>query len=194
MGEVPEGVLREGRALGRAGLPSCTTLRGTSAQHRRRIPHATLAEKLDPRAYRADRRPIARSRDAGAARADGPRPALGISDAIRSGIGTRAAWRSLAMPPIRCNHGAGRLAIGTPLTRQIGPCRPATAPNFRRYRPRFPHGPRAADRARSGLLPRRGIARRAQRHDRGGWSPDHMFRCLAWLYDGFARPTGVALS
>jgi salicylate hydroxylase len=34
-----------------------------------------------------------------------------------------------------------------------------------------------------------GIARDVRNATTADWSEDHMFRCLAWLYDGFAMPT-----
>jgi 3-hydroxybenzoate 6-monooxygenase len=34
-----------------------------------------------------------------------------------------------------------------------------------------------------------GIARDVRNQTTAEWSEDHMFRCLAWLYDGFALPT-----
>jgi 3-hydroxybenzoate 6-monooxygenase len=33
-----------------------------------------------------------------------------------------------------------------------------------------------------------GIARDVRNETTAEWSEDHMFRCLAWLYDGFALP------
>ncbi len=35
-----------------------------------------------------------------------------------------------------------------------------------------------------------GIARDVRNETTAKWSEDHMFRCLAWLYDGFALPSG----
>jgi hypothetical protein len=34
-----------------------------------------------------------------------------------------------------------------------------------------------------------GIARDVRNETTAAWDEGHMFRCLAWLYDGFALPT-----
>lgn len=35
------------------------------------------------------------------------------------------------------------------------------------------------------------IARDVRSQTVASWSEDHMFRCLAWLYNGFALPAGL---
>jgi 3-hydroxybenzoate 6-monooxygenase len=37
-----------------------------------------------------------------------------------------------------------------------------------------------------------GLARDVRRLTVADWSEDHMFRCLAWLYDGFRLPGGAS--
>ena len=63
---------------------------------------------------------------------------------------------------------------------------------FRRYDPRAFFAPRGCSLNPGALWPfyhAEGIARDVRNATTADWSEDHMFGCLAWLYDGFALPS-----
>jgi 2-polyprenyl-6-methoxyphenol hydroxylase-like FAD-dependent oxidoreductase len=204
MGEVPAGVLREEVVLwGGPGyhivhypLRAHTVLNVVAVF---RTP--TYAEKLDPHAYRAE---IA----ATYCDAQPPMQALlAIMDLDRR-------WVISDRDPIRHWH-KGRVALlgdaAHPTVQSLaqGACMAIedavclaelihaehgdVAAAFRRY-----EAARLMRTARVQLESRamwpfyhaEGIARDVRNAMTAAeWSPDHMFRCLAWLYDGFALPT-----